>query len=142
MDPVKKLLLKHEGLRLRPYRCTAGKLTIGVGRNIEDVGISESEAMYMLDVDIRRCRRQLSEKLDWFETLDPVRRDALVDMCFNLGIHGLLAFKVMLSAMGRGDYAQAAIEALESKWAQQVGRRADRVSKMIMTGMYPPDLYE
>ncbi len=40
MNRIKAQLVRHEGLKLKPYRCTAGKLTIGIGRNLDNCGIS------------------------------------------------------------------------------------------------------
>ena len=61
---IKDFIIKHEGLKLKPYICPAGKITIGVGRNIEDNGISEDEAMYLLNNDIKRCKTELMEIFD------------------------------------------------------------------------------
>jgi lysozyme len=127
-------LTRHEGLRLKPYRCTAGKLTIGVGRNIEDRGISPDEAAILLDNDISDSIRALSRALPWFDALDAVRQRALVDMSF-MGVGKLLEFRRMLAALGRQDYATAAKEALDSKWAQDVGpARSRAVARMLETG--------
>jgi len=136
---VKELLVKHEGVRLKPYRCPAGKLTIGVGRNIEDNGITEAEAMFLLANDIRRVELEL-EPFAWYNGLDDVRKAALVDMCFNLGLPRLLKFRKMIAALARRDYGEAAMEMLDSAWARQVGARAVRLSNMVKTGEYPKDL--
>ncbi len=135
LQTAKALLLKHEGLRLKPYQCTAGKLTIGVGRNLESRGITESEAMHLLANDIMQTYRELGEKLPWFRTLDDTRQLALVDMAFNLGVDGLLRFKRMLAYLHVKDYAKAAAEALDSLWAKQVGARALTIADMISTGV-------
>ena len=90
------MIKRQEGLRLKPYKCSANKLTIGYGRNIEDVGITEAEAEGMLMGDIANCLIQLSV-LPYFDTLDSVRRDVLTDMCFQLGFSGLLKFKKIIS---------------------------------------------
>lgn len=127
-------LIRHEGLRLKPYRDTVGKLTIGVGRNIEDVGITQQEAMMLLNNDIQRCIDELNRAFPWFEHLSSERQRALIDMCFNLGITRLLGFKRMLAALEAGDYQRAAREALDSRWANQVGRRADTIANMIRRG--------
>jgi lysozyme len=131
---LREQLIRDEGRRLRPYRDSVGKLTIGVGRNLDDVGISPAEADFLLDNDIARATAEVRTFLPWTETLDEVRREALVNMAFNLGIGGLLGFRLMLAALRGGDYASAAAEVLESRYAQQVGPRAHRVSKQIETG--------
>ena len=87
------LLITHEGLRLKPYRCAAGKLTIGVGRNLEDVGITEEEALYLLKNDIRRVINELKDVLPFWNELSKTRQEALIDMCFNLGLSRFWALK-------------------------------------------------
>jgi len=127
-------LVRHEGLRLKPYRCSAGKLTIGVGRNIEDVGITEEEAMAMLSNDISRVIGELERRIPAFASLNEVRRRVLIDMGFNLGSNRLMKFRRMLAALEAGDYAQAAVEMLDSRWARQVGNRAVSLKNMMETG--------
>jgi len=127
-------LVQHEGLRLKPYADTVGKLTIGVGRNLTDKGISEGEASFLLRNDIADVEHELSARLPWFAMLNEVRRRVLFDMAFNLGTAGLLKFKNTLAAIERGDYEAGARGMLASKWAAQVGRRAERLAKMMATG--------
>lgn len=127
-------LILHEGLRLTPYRCPAGKLTIGVGRNLEAVGISKDEAKLMLRNDLLRTRLGLEKVLPGFLALSPRRRMALIDMAFNLGLNGLLKFKKMLASLVAGDWDQAAAEMLDSTWASQVGQRAVTLATMIKEG--------
>lgn len=136
---VRQLRL-HEGERLRPYRCTAGKLTIGVGRNLEDRGITAEESAMLLSNDISREERELLAALPWVAKLSEVRQRVLLDMSFNLGLQGLLAFKRTLAAIQAGQYQQAAGMMLESLWAQQVGQRAQRLSQMMATGQVPKEL--
>ena len=133
MHSIEDQLILHEGLRLKPYRCTAGKLTIGVGRNLEDKGITHDEAMILLRNDIAEVTAQL-ERFDWFRALGPVRRKVLVDMAFNLGMAGLLGFQKMIAALARGDYKAAADEMVDSAWYHQVGTRARRLVEMMRTG--------
>lgn len=135
-DKLTDMLVDHEGLRRKPYRCTAGKLTIGVGRNLDDRGISTDEAMYMLANDIRDSRRELSAAFPWFDKLDEVRQAVLIDMCVNLGLSRLQGFRNTLALIGVGKYEAAAQEMLDSKWAEQVGRRAQRLSRMMATGRW------
>ena len=133
MHSIEDQLILHEGLRLKPYRCTAGKLTIGVGRNLEDKGISHDEAMLLLRNDIAEVTVQL-EQFDWFRALGPVRRKVLIDMCFNLGMAGLLGFQKMIEALKQGDYEAAADEMVYSRWYRQVGERGRRLERMMRTG--------
>ena len=127
-------LLTDEGLRLKPYRDTVGKLTIGVGRNIDDVGISQDEAMYLLANDIRRTYGDLLDALPWVAALDHARQNVLTNMAFNLGVNGLLGFKHALSCMQRNAWSEAADAMLQSKWARQVGARAVRLATVMRTG--------
>ena len=126
-------LILHEGLKLKPYRCTAGKLTIGVGRNLDDKGISHDEAMYMLVNDIDDVRNAL-ERYEWYTKLDAVRQKVMIDMAYNLGMAGLLKFRKMIAALELGDYQAAADQMLDSRWARQVKTRADRLAEMMRTG--------
>lgn len=129
------MLQRHEGLRLKPYKCTAGKVSIGYGRNLDDMGISEVEAMVLLRHDIERCYDELNV-FSWFADLDQVRQEALIDMLFNLGLPTFLEFKKTLKFVAEGKYSQAAEEMLRSKWADQVGDRAKELAYMMDTGCY------
>jgi lysozyme len=135
MNRIKAQLVRHEGLRLKPYRCTAGKLTIGIGRNLDDCGISQTEAYVLLENDIRNCEKQLLDEIpEIYINLDEVRKSVLLNMCFNLGISGLLGFKNTLAFVKAGDWERAANGMLASKWAKQVGRRAIELSEMMRKG--------
>lgn len=128
-----ELLKRDEGLRLKPYQCTAGKQTIGYGRNIEDNGIRESEAELMLLNDVDECKMVLSDRIENWVELSEVRQGVLVNMMFNLGWPRLSKFKRMIAAVELGQFALASIEMLDSKWAGQVGARATRLSQMMKT---------
>jgi len=135
MNRIKAQLVRHEGLRLKPFRCTAGKLTIGIGRNLDDCGISQAEAYVMLINDIMNCEKQLQSKIpDIYNGLDEVRKSVLLNMCFNLGISGLLGFKNTLEFIKVGDWERAANNMLVSRWAKQVGRRAIELSELMRKG--------
>jgi len=135
MNRIKAQLVRHEGLRLKPYRCTAGKLTIGIGRNLDDRGISQKEAYTMLERDIQDCEQWLIDKIpEIYNKLDEVRQSVLLNMCFNLGIKGLLEFKNTLAFIDAGDWERAANGMLASKWAKQVGRRAIELSELMRKG--------
>jgi lysozyme len=127
-------LMRHEGLSLKPYKCTANKLTIGYGRNLEDVGITREEASFLLSNDIKKLVAQVSEKFKWFKDLSPVRQEVVINMCYNLGVNGFANFKNTIRFLESGQFEQAAIEMLESKWASQVGNRAKELSKMMLEG--------
>lgn len=127
-------LVLHEGLRLKPYRCTAGKLTIGVGRNLDDVGISEEEARILLENDVQRSHIACLHAFPWYAGLDGVRQGIILEMCFNLGLTRLKGFKKMLKAMELKNYALASQEMMTSLWAKQVGKRAERLSNLMKNG--------
>ena len=131
---ARETLPRHEAISLYPYRCPVGKLTIGCGRNIDDLGISRDEALYMLDNDIRRVRLELEKAVPSYLALSDRRQAALIDMCFNLGLSRFLRFKKFLAAIEARDYAEAAAEMLASRWAEQVGKRAVTLAKMIKEG--------
>jgi lysozyme len=133
-------LIRHEGIRLHPYIDTTGHVTIGVGRNLTDVGISHTEAMLMLEHDIEQATRDCSQFL-WFRTdMGEARQAVLIDMCFNLGLDKLREFKRTLNLIIAGAYSAAADEMLQSKWARQVGQRAVTLSLMMRTGEWPVDV--
>lgn len=127
-------LEKHEGLRLKCYRCTAGKLTIGIGRNLDDVGISEDEARYLLNNDVEKAEKELLKACPWSSSIGKRRFYVLVEMVFNLGIARFKQFKNMLSACEKGDWEKAAEQALDSAWHKQVGKRAETLAKVLVEG--------
>lgn len=132
-------LIRHEGLELKPYRDTVGKLTIGIGRNLDDVGITEQEAMYLAGADVDRVLLGLVERYPtWFPDLGPVRQCVLVNMGFNLGLAKLATFKRTLASIARKQYGQAADEMIDSLWAKQVGQRAVELAAMMKTGSWQP----
>ena len=133
---VAALIQRHEGLRLKPYRDTVGKLTIGVGRNLDDVGISREEARKLLERDIEGARTA-ARRYTWFEDLNGARQAVIIDMIFNLGRAGFRGFRRTRAAVAAGDYETAAAEMLDSGWATQVGERARRLARMIRTGKWP-----
>lgn len=130
-----KRIMKHEGVKLKPYKCTAGKLTIGVGRNLEDNGISETEARYLLENDLRRCHIECLHTFLFYGELDEARQGVVLEMDFNLGLSRLKGFKNMLAALGVKNYTLAAREMLASLWARQVGGRAKTLADIMMKGI-------
>ncbi|MDA8724042.1 glycoside hydrolase family protein [Alphaproteobacteria bacterium] len=129
--------LKHdEGLRLYPYTCTANKVTIGYGRNLEDNGISALEAEQMLQSDTQVAMldaKKFVGEVTWNELSD-VRQACLINMAFNLGLPTLKKFKKFKQALQDGDMDEASVQMLASKWAKQVGQRAKRLSLLIKEG--------
>ena len=148
---VSQRLIKHEGLRLQPYRCSKGKLTIGIGRCLDtnpitaeeskvvgdwQHGITRCAAIYLLNNDIKRIYFGLKQNIEFFKDLDSERQYALIDMAFNLGIGGLLKFRKMLLALRKKDYQTAAKECLNSNYAKEVKSRAKTIANTIETGEF------
>ena len=133
-DLLRQELIRDEGLRLKPYRCTQGKLTIGIGRNLDDNGISNEEAEILFNNDLRDVESDLDRGIPWWRVLSDARQRVLANMCFNMGLGTLLTFKNTLAAMEAGDYQKAAAGMRASLWARQVGPRADRLIKMMVEG--------
>src|SRR3990167_6592863 len=134
IDRLKEQIILHEGIRLKPYNDTKGKLTIGVGHNLTDNGIPFEISEKLLEGDLIIAVLDLKRALPWFEKLDEIRQRVLIDMCFNLGINGLLKFVKTLKSIEEGEYKFASLQMLQSLWAQQVGKRAIRLAEMMETG--------
>jgi lysozyme len=143
-EQLRDQLIRHEGKRQHPYDDATGEtlspgdtlhgnLTIGIGRNLTGVGISDREIEFLFSTDIDRCIRDLAT-FPWFDSLDDTRQRAIVDMRFNLGPGKFREFTRVMAALGRRDVDAAAQHMLASKWASQVGRRAIRLAKMVQTG--------
>lgn len=135
LEKLSNQLIKHEGVKLTVYKCPAGKLTIGIGRNLEDRGITTSEAMLLLQNDINNCIAELSQNFILFKALDYARQCVLINMCFNLGITRLKKFKKMFAAIEKEDWNLTACEMLNSGWAEQVGHRAEELATQMRTGI-------
>jgi lysozyme len=125
-------LARDELLRLKPYKCTAGYLTIGYGRNLEGNGITREEADAMLDHDIRSVSKDLDKNIPWWRQMPEPAQRGLINMAFNLGWPRLKLFANMLAALKSGNYFEAAQHALDSKWSFQVGDRATRIAELFM----------
>ena len=127
---IRQMLINEEGMILTPYRCTADKLTIGVGRNLDDRGISEDTAYQMLNEDIDLTINELKANIDNFDSYPVDVQYTLVDLCFNMGIRRLMSFKKMLSYLAEGletrNFTKAAVELMDSKYAKQLPLRAKR----------------
>ena len=128
---LSKQLLYHEGIRLKPYRCSADKLTIGIGRNIEDVGITEEEAFYLLNNDIKKVVEQCQRNFKWFDGLNDLRKEAIVNLVFNMGFGKFLQFKKTIKHIENEEFELAGAELLDSRYAQQVGQRAIDVANQL-----------
>jgi lysozyme len=131
---LRRDVMQAEGCELKPYRDTVGKLTIGYGRNLDDVGISKLEAEVLLDHDLLSSEMECSQKLAWFNTLNEARQRVVVEMVFNLGLPRFLGFAKTINAIRARDYVAAASQMLDSKWATQVGQRAHRLANTMRRG--------
>lgn len=129
-----KQLTLDEGKKNKPYKDTVNKTTIGVGRNLDDVGLSDDEIQHLLENDIDRVIGDLDVALPWWSALSEERQQVIANMCFNLGITRLLAFKNTLDAMEEGRYDAAANGMMASLWARQVGARAIRLADRMRKG--------
>ncbi len=136
MSRLHDMLIRHEGLRLKPYLDTKKKLTIGVGRNLDDVGITRDEAWALLNNDIARVRREVKRAFPWFSKVNPVRKDVVLNMVFNLGLQRFRGFRKAIAAIKAQDWDEAARQMLDSQWASQVGRRARELAAMMRRGKY------
>jgi lysozyme len=138
VTPLEAQLIEHEGLRLKPYLDSTSHLTVGVGRNLTDKGVTQFEAMVLLQDDIADVQADLTKALPWWKQLDPIRQRVIQDMCFNLGVYKLLQFNDFLALVKASLFEQAADDMLTTLWARQVGRRARRLSAMMRTGAEVP----
>ena len=136
MSKLIEQLKIHEGLRLKPYQCTAGKWTICYGRNLEDNGITKFEAEQLLTHDVSGIIMQLSEAIDGWHCLNEARKAVLVNMAFNMGVNGLMKFKKTLGYVRLKMYKDAGVEMMDSKWAVIVGGRAVELSDQMIKGEF------
>jgi len=131
-DKLVDQLIEHEGLKLKPYYCPAGKLTIGVGRNLEDKGISQKEAAFLLKNDIDECISDLEDLFkEKFDSFPEQVKIVLIDMRFNLGATGFRSFRKMIKAVNESNFDKASKEMKNSNWYSQVGKRAETLVEMM-----------
>ena len=139
MSALLNMLMKHEGVETHAYKDTVGKLTIGVGRNIDPVGglgLSKKEITYLLQNDVDRVEQELVNSIPWVEHIEWERMDALVNICFNLGLPRFLEFKKALAAAEDQNWELCADEFMDSRWSSQVGQRAVELTTLLRTGEY------
>lgn len=132
-EKIKSFTKNHEGLVLKPYKDSVGVLTIGYGHNLEAHGISKVIATLIFEQDFYRAKTN-AERIPVYWDLDEIRRCILIDMVFNLGYAGVMKFKKMLKALRNKDFMEASKEMLDSRWADQVGTRANELSIMMIQG--------
>ena len=145
-------LCVNEGIRLKPYYCPAGHLTIGIGRNLEGnpltdeekayighpvkQGINNDQAFYLCRNDLKKVRADLDRELPWWRDLNADRQFVMIDLCFNMGIRKLLQFQKTLTSIATGYYVKAGEQLMQSLYAKQVGKRAELNAKSLQTGVY------
>jgi lysozyme len=134
MKEVMEDLARDEGFRQHPYLCSAGALTIGYGRNLDAKGVSRAEADILLRNDVVDAQADLERVFPVASSLSDARYRALVNMMFNLGAERFMGFRRMRAAIERGDFEAAADEMLDSRWARQVGARAERLADLMRRG--------
>lgn len=127
----------HEGFRGRPYRDSRGVLTIGYGRNLDARPLGEDECSYLLERDLAQYDHDLKRQWPGYKQLDTVRQAAVLHMAYNLGVQGLMGFRRMRAALDRQMWELACDEAMDSRWANQVGRRARELAWMLQFGKWP-----
>lgn len=130
LPQIIKQLIRHEGLSLSAYLDSVGILTIGVGHNcrasvvagVNRVGdtITHAQAFNLLGSDVESLEAGMLQEWPWMSELDDARYGVMVNMTFNMGVKRLGSFKNTLRLIRRGDYEQAAVNMLKSKWAKQV----------------------
>lgn len=128
-----KQLKRDEGLRLKMYRDELNVPTIGYGHNLENPITDRAASVILMD-DLEHTLAQLDKRIPWWHQLNDARQNALANMAFQLGVHGLLGFTHMLQALKEGDWHKAQDEALNSRWATQVSGRARRIANVFLTG--------
>jgi lysozyme len=149
MENIIKRIKVFEGFREKPYKCTAGKWTIGFGYNFEDrgfpteifteildKGFSENLAEELLKNDVERCISFASENFVFYNDLNEPRQAVVADMLYQLGFEGFKGFSRMLKALDNGDYARAAAEMVHSRWFAQSGRRSIINVAQMKTGIW------
>ena len=130
-------LENDEGRRETIYRDSLGYLTIGIGRLLDPRKggrLRPKEVDFLFDNDYDEKEEQCARMFPGWAKLNPPRQAAIVNMCFQMGITGVLQFKKMVQAMVDEHWADARHHALDSEWAKQTPARARRVAYQIETG--------
>ena len=134
LETIKEQLIRHEGRRTRPYVDTVGKITIGIGHNLTDNGLPDFIIDLLYEHDMKGVIQNLDTNLSWWREQPENIRNALMDLCFNMGIGGLLGFHRFLQALKDKNYLNAAMELQDSRWFQQVGFRGPELVNQVRNG--------
>lgn len=131
----------EEGRRHNAYLDTLGVPTVGIGHTGPEVHLgltwTDEQINAAFSADVAKVEAELDRAVPWWRDLSPERGDVLVQMGFQLGVRGLLAFHRTLAAMQAGDFAGAATGMIASLWARQTPARAHRLAELMRTGAYP-----
>lgn len=127
-----EMLERHEGYRAQPYICSEGATTIGIGRNLDVNGISRDEALYMLNNDVCQVETDIRRAWAHFDDLSETRKIVILNMCFQMGVAGVMEFTRMLNALEVGDFALAGDEMLDSRWRDQTQGRAFELAQIMV----------
>lgn len=127
-----------EGRVRFPYEDSVGKISIGVGRNLDDKGLSNQEIDFLLANDMADAVQDAST-FSYFYRLCDTRQLVIADLCFNLGLAKFRKFVKTHAALERGDFEGAADELVDSRWYAQVGRRAKKLVRAMRTGEWRED---
>jgi len=133
-DIARAQLRVDEGVKSKPYRDTKGKLTIGVGHNLDDKGLSPKAIAFLLEEDMDEAEYGARTLFPNFDDLSDARKAVLLEMTFNLGVEGLSLFRKFRKAVAAQDFDSAYVEMVSSLWADQVGVRATRLAKQMKDG--------
>lgn len=133
LNILRARITRTEGRRNRPYVDSVGKVTIGIGHNLTDKGISDEIVEILFKDDLSEAVNG-ANTLPVYQKLDPIRQTAIIDMVFNMGLEKVREFKNTLGYLNRGDFDGAADQMLLSDWAKQVGNRAIELANIIRTG--------
>lgn len=130
---LKQLIINHESRTNFPYVDSVGKVTIGIGYNLTDRGLSDTWIDDQYEKDVAYFNAQLLHDFPWYESLCEARKMVLIDMAF-MGYRSLKGFVKLFEYLGQGDYENASQEILNSLWAQQVGHRALEDAEIMRSG--------
>ena len=134
LNVLKSELERDEGRRSKPYKDTEDIWTIGVGWNLEARGLPTWVIDRLFDISVQEAETDARALFKNFDELTPARQRVVINMAFNMGRDRLKGFKKMIAAVHSEDWTEAAVQMLDSKWARQVGTRADRLAAMMESG--------
>lgn len=130
-NKLRSLLEIHEGKRSRPYQCSAGKTTIGIGHNLDDSDLPEEVIQHIFTLDIKGCLVTCDKLFKTWHMLPDMKQVVLANMAFQLGYNRLKGFKKLIAAANAKDWQEASRQMLDSKWARQVPNRANELAEIM-----------